>query len=348
MSALDAQDPAQFRAWYAAYYAGDSAGRHAPAVFPESVMLDHLTQESQAIRRAFGVFDGAECVGAAVLEWDTQQNTHLGHVEVYVPPQHRRAGVGTALLERIMQEADDEGLTTLLAAVNAVTPDSAGLRFAERTGFSTVHTEDRLVLDLPVSREELEQLRAVCDAPGLGYMTHSWQGTTSPERLAQLATLQHAMNIDVPSGEMDFDPAMVTVDELVAQEERLARRGYFKLMTMATDPEGEPVGYTRLFVQSSDRDHALQDDTWVHVAHRGHRIGAWLKAENVAFLQTTVPDARFLHTATAQTNDAMQSLNRRFGFRRTEVLHEVQRGGRATTAPAQATGHAAMSAQKDT
>ncbi len=71
----------------------------------------------------------------------------------------------------------------------------------------------------------------------------------------------------------------------------------------------------------------------MHAEHRGPRMGARLKADNVALLQSVVPDALFLHTSVAQTNGAMLSLNSRFGFRRTEVLHEVQRGGRPSVAP---------------
>ncbi len=93
-------------------------------------------------------------------------------------------------------------------------------------------------------------------------------------------------------------------------------------------PTGDPVGYSRVFTQSDDLEHVLQDDTWVHLAHRGQRMGAWLKAETIALAQSSVPVARFLHTSNAQSNAAIQSLNRRFGFRRTEVLREVQRGGR--------------------
>ncbi|WP_233557972.1 GNAT family N-acetyltransferase [Tessaracoccus antarcticus] len=328
VEALDAHDPALFHAWYAAYHEGDAAGRHAPVVFPESVMLDQLTQESRAVRRAFGVFVGSECLGAAVLEWETEQNAHLGNIEVYVPPRHRRSGIGTALLERLSQEADGAGLTTLIAEVNAVTPEAAGLHFARRAGFSTVLTEDHQVLDLQVPEERLAQWRSVSDAPALGYAAHSWHGATPPDRLGQMAAVQNAMNADVPTGDMDVDPQNLTVEELVAQDGRLARRGYVTFVTLLTAPDGEPVGFTRIYIQTSDPDHALQDDTWVHVEHRGHRMGAWLKAENLALVQAAAPEARFLHTSNAQSNDAILSLNKRFGFRRTEVLHEVQRGGR--------------------
>ncbi|MDO5737447.1 MAG: GNAT family N-acetyltransferase [Propionibacteriaceae bacterium] len=336
VTALNAWDPEMFTAWYAAYHEGNAAGRHAPLIFPAPVVLDRLTKESRSIRRPFGVFEGGLCLGAAMLDWDPEQNAHLGNIEVCVPPAHRRSGIGTALLERLSREANNAGLTTLMAAVYTADSGSRDLEFARQAGFATVHTEDHMVMDLPAPQETLDGWVSSSAAPVLGYTSHSWQGPTPADRQEKMAALQSAMNIDVPSGEMDFDPFMVTVQELAEMDARMARRGYITFTTVASAPTGEPVGYSRVFTQAEAQHHVMQDDTWVHSAHRGHRIAAWLKAENIALVQSMVPQARFLHTFNAQTNVAIQTLNRRFGFRRTEVLHEVQRGGRPSpTSPDQ-------------
>lgn len=291
-------------------------------------MLDQLTEKGTSVRRAFGVFDDGECFGAAVLEWETGHNVHLGNVEIFVPPEHRQKGVGTALMKRVIRESDDQGLTTLMAEVNAVSADSAGPRFANDAGFITVHTEDNQVLDLPVPLERLEELEAVSDAPRLGYTSQSWLNETPAERVSQMATLQTGMNTDVPTGNMDFDPAVLTVEDFVADEARVTRQGYITLTTLAMAPTGVPAGYTRIYIHKDDKNHALQDATWAHSDHRGLRMGAWLKAENIAFAQSVVPEALYIHTSNAQNNAGIQSLNSRFGFRPTDVLHWMQRGSR--------------------
>ena len=65
--------------------------------------------------------DGGEVVGSAMLVLFRHDNTHLGEVDVWVHPDHRRRGVGSALLEaceRICprRRAHDPDLQRLRAA----------------------------------------------------------------------------------------------------------------------------------------------------------------------------------------------------------------------------------------
>ncbi len=136
------------------------------------------------------------------------------------------------------------------------------------------------------------------------------------------------MNAEVPAGEVDADPEVVTLTDLAARDQRLKDRGYLSLISLVTTPEGDPAGYSQLLVHGDDPTNASQDDTYVLTRHRGHRIGAWLKVANLEALQTAVPIALHLHTWTDETNEAMQAINTRFGFRTVEVMHEMQRGGR--------------------
>lgn len=327
VEALDARDPDRFTAWYAALRAGACADRHAPVVVTAQAMRAQLTDQTRALRRPFGVFDGGTCLGTAVLEWDTEQNTHLGELDVNVPSEHRRAGVGAALLERAEREADSVGLHTLTGEVNVTGADSPGLRFARRAGFDSVHTEDHLVLDLPLTAPRLAELASVSDAADHGYAVLSWTGPTPTDQQQVMAELMTAMNVDVPAGDTDAEPEVVTVADLQAKDVRFGQRGYLRFTTLVHSPQG-PAGYSQVFASSGEPAHVMQDDTYVAPRHRGRRIGAWLKATNLAVLQHSLSEARYVHTWTAGTNSAMQALNARFGFRRVEVMHEVQRSGR--------------------
>lgn len=327
VDALDARDPDRFAVWYAALRAGACADRHAPVVVSAQAMRAQLTDQTRALRRPFGVFDGASCLGAAVLEWDTEQNTHLGELDVNVAPEHRGAGVGTALLERAQREAEKVGLRTLTGEVNVADAHAPGLQFARRAGFATVHTEDHLVLDLPLSAPRLAELAAASDAADHGYTVMSWTGPTPPDQAKVMAELMTAMNVDVPAGDTDAEPEVVTAADLQAKDVRFRQRGYLRFTTLVHSPQG-PAGYSQVFAATDETAHVMQDDTYVVPHHRGRRIGAWLKATNLAVLQCNLSDARYVHTWTAGSNSAMQALNARFGFRRVEVMHEVQRGGR--------------------
>jgi GNAT superfamily N-acetyltransferase len=136
---VDAHDEGQFTAWYAALNAGATAGRHAPIVVSAKVMRSQLLHQTRAVRHAYGVFDGDQCLGTAVLERDTQDNIHLGEVDVNVPPEHRRRGIGSLLLQQLSEVAAEVRLTTLLGEITVVDRTSPGLTFTRRHG-STAST----------------------------------------------------------------------------------------------------------------------------------------------------------------------------------------------------------------
>ncbi len=326
---LDARDDDRFAAWYAALRAGASAGRHAPLVVAATALRTQLLDQTRAVRHAVGAFDGDMCLGTGVLERDTEQNTHLGEVDVNVPPAYRRCGIGTRLLAALADEAASAGLTTLVGEVTVVGKEAPGLCFAEGAGFASVHTEDRLVLDLPLDDERLDALTLTSTGPRYGYTVTSWAGPTPAEHLPTMARLRTGMNAEVPTGDLDADPELVTPESLAAGDRRLEARGYLSLVSLVTAPDGSPAGYSHLLAQRDDPAHALQDDTYVLGRHRGHRLGSWLKVTNLRALQAALPAARHLHTWTDETNGAMHAVNLWFGFRVVEVMHAVQRGGRA-------------------
>jgi RimJ/RimL family protein N-acetyltransferase len=81
--------------------------------------------------------------------------------------------------------------------------------------------------------------------------------------------------------------------------------------------------YTVMFV-AADVRHVQQDDTYVRLAHRGHGLGTLAKARNLRSLASHYPDARHVHTWTAETNGAMRAINERFGFREVETMHDMK------------------------
>lgn len=328
MTVVDPQDDAQFAAWYEAFSRGAAAGRPAPLVVPAETVHRQLLDQTRARRLALGVFEGSSCSGAALLEWDTEHNTHLGEVDVDVVPERRRQGIGTALLDRLVTEADAVGLTTLVGEVNVVGGASPGLGFAVAHGFASVHTEHHLVLDLPLTPTRLATLSAVREDRRRGYTLDCWSGPTPGSSREAMARLRTGMNAEVPTGDLDTDPEVVSVESLTATEQRLAARGYLSSTALVRDPEGSPAGYSLLFAQPNDPVNALQDDTYVLAGHRGRGIGCWLKAGNLGALQDSFPRARVLHSWTDEVNGPMQAINALFGFAPVEVTHEVQRGAR--------------------
>ena len=79
-------------------------------------------------------------------------------------------------------------------------------------------------------------------------------------------------------------------------------------------------GYSLLFVPHG-ADYGWQDDTLVMPEHRGHRLGAAMKAATYSKLPRHVCR---VHTWTAPSNTAMHHTNTAMGFRVVEHMYEME------------------------
>ena len=322
------RDGEAFARWYAALEAGALDGRTGASVSSFESFVASLSSPSPVRRRlAVGAWDGEECLGALLLELPLRSDVETAEVEVAVPPRHRRQGVGALLWDWAVARSGAEGRSILQAEVNVPAGESLeswpGGRFATTRGLVTAHTEHHLVLDLPVPAERLAGLGPVAE----GYRVEAWQGPCPPAYVTGLADLRTAMSLDVPTGELARDPVVHTVEDERASEERQARSWTVLTALALAVRTGEPVGYSTLFVPSTEPVHLTQDDTLVLREHRGHGLGAALKTANLRTLATlpAAATAQRIHTWTALDNDPMLAVNDRFGFRRAEVLYEVER-----------------------
>lgn len=322
-------DPDAFACWYDALRGGALAGRVDATIFSWESFASSLSSPSPVRRRlAVGAWSGAVCVGAVLLELPLRSDLETAEVEIAVPPAHRGRGVGASLWEWALDRARAEGRTILQAEVHV--PDGVSLeswpggRFALARGFETAHREHHLVLDLPVDPGRLAGLGPVDP----DYRVEAWSGACPPGHLDALAVLRTAMSVDVPTGELAREPVVHTAEDERASEERQARSWTVLTALALARVDDEPVGYSTLFVPRTEAVHLTQDDTLVLRAHRGHGLGAALKAANLRALVglPSAARARQLHTWTALDNAPMLAVNDRSGFRRAEVLHEVQRG----------------------
>jgi GNAT superfamily N-acetyltransferase len=325
---VDPHDADALSAWYAALREGAMADRTAPLLETFEAMARSFRNPGSELRRLpIAALDGQETVGAMLFELPLKENLTTAFVEIDVPPRHRRRGVGTALWERATRRAATEGRTIFQSEINVPEGHSfeswSGAQFAHRLGFASRHVEDRLVLALPVATGALDALEA-CVAKPDGYELISWAGPCPDEHLQVYADMQTAMSRDVPTGGLTREGIVWDVERARTNETRRAQ-SYLTLVSMARTTAGEPAGYTLIFVPRNDPDHASQDDTFVASAHRGHNLGSLLKVANLRQLERHRDGRRWLHTWTADTNRAMQTVNARFGFRPVEKTHEVEK-----------------------
>lgn len=88
--------------------------------------------------------DGGDVVGWAALSPVSDRCVYGGvaEVSVYVAPEARGRGVGTALLRRLVRASEEAGLWTLQAGI--FPENEASLRLHEKAGFRVVGRRERL------------------------------------------------------------------------------------------------------------------------------------------------------------------------------------------------------------
>lgn len=310
---VDGQD----RAAYEQFYGLRDAVRR-EAEFPAGLGLEEtlvLFTGDHTDMRADGLalVDGDTWLGMAWLDWWLTENTHVVEVEIAVAAQYRRTGVGSRLLEAVAERARADGRRLLSTMVHgdATTGESAGTAFAAARGFVRKHVELHQVLELPLSAERLDEL----DEPVDGYEIIQWREHAPEEWLEQFADAYSVMAVDVPSGELDHEPARWTPERIREAEARRIKQGRFCHTTVAVDANGQLAAYTQMGGGIETPERLYQWDTFVRPEHRGRRLGLAVKVPNFRSLQSELDHPAVLHTWNAPTNTPMIAVNERLGFR---------------------------------
>jgi GNAT superfamily N-acetyltransferase len=262
--------------------------------------------------------EDGEVVGTADIGLSLADNLHLAETEIDVLPDQRRRGIGTALLEAVLSRCRGERRTTVLGEAHVPhdsRPDSApSYAFARSRGFSSVHVEDHLLLELPATPPG--------ETDPAGYRILTWGSRTPEEYVDAYCAMRTQMLNDVPTGGVDVEPVVLDADRLHTMESRTERL-YDRVLAVAQTGDGGFAGYSLVYLPHGTTE-GIQDDTLVMPGHRGHRLGTALKLATLDVIRRDHPGCVALHTWTAVENHAMQRTNRDFGYRPVERMHDMQ------------------------
>ncbi len=323
---LDVHDDAAMQRWHAVVEAADAFERPWATTWSLPEMLAHFRSPDDALRwLPLGAFDGGEMVGAATVVLPLQDNLEKTYGEVFVEPERRGHGIGSALVEGILERMRAEARSVLI--VDAGIPgdrrgDHPYARFALRHGFTMANVEVHRVLDLPVETSVLEAMAAEAAPYHEGYRIRTFEDGVPEELLDSYLVLLSQLAVDAPTGEIDFEEEKVTRETHAQHLQKLRDQGRRKLVTLAVSPDGEAVAHSDLVVPAHDMPKAYQWGTLVRRDHRGHHLGAATKVANLLALQARFPERTEVHTTNAETNATMIGINERLGFRVVEICPE--------------------------
>jgi len=273
---------------------------------PEFVVIRQFTARSSA----------RELIAAGNGVWlTTEDNPHLVQAGIAVLPAFRRRGIGTALLARIVEVAEQEGRTTLIGGSNERVP--AGEAFARAVGAEAALAEHTNRLLLAEVDQDLVQ-SWIEDGPkrAPGYSLVSIDGPYPDELVEQIVDLHHVMNT-APRGDLDMNDWHMTVEQVRDGEKEMLARGTERWYVAARDDAtGRLAGFTELFYNPKSAPETIgQGGTGVRPEHRGHALGKWLKALNIDRVLRERPQVVDIRTGNADSNDAMLGINKALGFK---------------------------------
>src|SRR4051812_8660097 len=207
---IDVQDDAELRAWWEVSNAVDGEGRDGLATsWSLRACAVAFRSENNAMKQIpLAAYDGSEIVGVNQVHLPLLDNTHMAYVNPRVLPQHRRQGVGTALLEASLGLLRDAGRTTALCEINLPLDDSVespNLTFAHRQGFELGILDLHRVLELPVDPGLLASLEEAAAPHHEDFELVTWEDVVPQEHMAGYCALQIAFNSEAPSGELELE-----------------------------------------------------------------------------------------------------------------------------------------------
>jgi GNAT superfamily N-acetyltransferase len=292
------------------------------APYPEDTYgsaLEHPPPYSES--RCYTAVEDGAVRGQLWIYLPLKDNTHYIEAELAVHPDHRRRGVGTALLDRLLEIAAEEHRSELvvlarIAVEGGPVRSDAGPKFLEKRGFTAALTEiDRCLTIADLDRDAETRLWDEFEGAAGDYELVSWVGRSPEAYLEGLGRIDSQIFAEIPLGDIDLRPRALDVDYVRAREEKAIAKGHNMVRTIAVHKAtGEVVANTLIYVRG-DEEHADQAITIVDPAHRGHRLGLLTKIANLRQLREQCGHVTTIWTGNADTNANMNAINRLLGFR---------------------------------
>ncbi|HKE71520.1 MAG TPA: GNAT family N-acetyltransferase [Nocardioidaceae bacterium] len=318
---LNPYDDAEFAAFHAAYNAADSFERpHAATWSIEELVIPLRRKGVDSDHYGLIAQDGDDVVGVAMLELPLTDNLELADVGVWVPPKHRRRGIGTALARQIAVDLRQRGRTKWICMVAGPPydqPDDTsmpGEAFAARFGLTLRQREVQRRMSLPAPVERLDALARDAASHHGDYRLERWIDACPEEYVEAYCALKSAMVDEMPRDDLDIESEKWDAERLRDFEAAYMAQDRTRYVYVAVAPDGSIVAHTELLVPTHDPELIYQWDTLVLPGHRGHRLGMALKVANLAWVQAEHPERKVVRTWNAATNGPMIAVNEAMGF----------------------------------
>ncbi len=265
---------------------------------------------------------GGEPVGWVSFELPFRENRDLIIVSIWVVPSARRQGIGRELYEWVREFAGTHERkkivgTTLWDLPGIPATNLAGAGFAESLGFTKALVDVTRRLELStVDEAALDDMLSHAKEKAEGYRLVRWVGMPTEEYEKDLAYLDSRLMMDAPMGDLQMEahkPDTARLREFGESTEARERVAYHS--AAVHEESNRLVAWTTITKEVSLDWNAFQQITIVDPDHRGHRLGALVKVENLRFFRENEPSVTAIDTFNAHSNSYMIQINEQMGFR---------------------------------
>jgi GNAT superfamily N-acetyltransferase len=245
-----------------------------------------------------------------VSDWD---NTDLAWWDVVVHPDHRRRGVGSALVGALTELTRETGRTKV--GIDGWDSPSTSA-FAAAHGFeqkSQAINRRQFLADVDRAFVEKQYAEAVEVAGGYDLLRIA--GRSPDDLVDKVAVMTTAIN-DAPTDGLDIEDEVFPPQRVRDYENATIARGQRLYRLVAQHrATGDLAGHTVVAVEEERPAIGHQHDTSVVREHRGHRLGLLLKAGMLLWLAEAEPRLETVDTWNTESNDHMIAVNEQLGYR---------------------------------
>ena len=262
---------------------------------------------------AFVGMDGDRAVAKGYVHVSDWDNLDLAWLGVEVHPDRRREGLGSEMFAHVSKYAAEIGRTKTGTDAWDGTP---GVAFALHHGLTrksqAINRRQHLAeLDLDEVRDLYDGAAAAASA----YELVRIDGRTPEDLMPAMSEMVASIN-DAPLDDLDIEDEVFPPERIRAYEEAQLARGFRMHRIVARHRDsGELAGHTVVAVDGARTAIGHQHDTTVVRAHRGHRLGLFLKAGMNLWLADSEPQLRTVDTWNAESDDHMIAVNEILRYR---------------------------------
>jgi GNAT superfamily N-acetyltransferase len=298
--------------------------RHAETTPDDPLLPDDVTETLMKRRdpyeevRRLAVLQSGRMVGLLYTDWYTPEAPAYESNAQYlwafggVERPARRQGIGVAMSRQVLAIMDELGRSL----VTTWSDEEDGYGFLGWLGARQVSAGAENRLDLAaVDWRMVDDWVRQGEAANPGVRLVLYEPRIPDDALADFCPMFSALLNTMPFDDMDHGDIVVTPETMRESYGRLDALRASHHAYVVYEPDGSISAMTDIQYTPDEPDRIGQRFTGVRPDRRGHGLGKWIKAAMLQHIRRLYPEARWVVTGNAHSNDPMLAINTRLGFK---------------------------------